>query len=81
MVTNCTVENNKYSMSSLTLRYSEPPTRNRILQDAKNLAKCAMVQPDFKNKNFEILVTTENEQTKVQFHPSVKKTIKVEHLK
>lgn len=81
MIVSCTVESNKYSMSSLTLRYSNPPTRNQIISDAKKLAKCTNIQPNFKDKNFEIHITTDGELSKVQFYPSVYKSIKVEHLK
>ena len=75
------VENNKYHIKSLTLKFLGAPTVKQAIHVAKVLSLASGFKPDFDSPLFEVHMVPEDGLTKVQFHPNVKKTIKTTSLK
>jgi len=75
------VENNRYHLGSLTLRFHGAPTVRQAIYAAKMLSLGCGLKPDFDNPVFEVHMIPENGLTKVQFYPNVSNKIKVTSLK
>lgn len=75
------VENNKYHLESLTVKFCGAPTVKQAIHAAKMLSSGCSVKPDFDNQDLEVHMVPENGLTKVQFYPNVKNTVKTTSLK
>jgi hypothetical protein len=81
LVVSNTVENSKYHLESMTLRFQGAPTVRQAVWAAKSLSLGCSVKPDFDNPNLEVHMTPEGGLTKVQFYPNVKNTIRTTNLR
>lgn len=76
-----TVENNKYYLDSLTLRFNGVPTVKQAIYAAKAFVFGCSVKPDFDHPLFEVHMVPDNGFTKVQFYPNVRNTVGPTSLK
>jgi len=75
-IVSSTIEDNKYYIQSITLRFIGAPTVKQVLATAKHYSMGGGLKPDFDNPNFEIHMTPDGEYTKVQFYPCISTNIK-----
>lgn len=76
IVTGLSVENNKYHLESMTLRFAGAPTVKQAVAVAKHYSKGVSIKPDFANPNFEVHMAPDGDNVKVQFFPCVKNLVK-----
>lgn len=76
IIVGVTVENNKYQMESMTLRFAGHPTVRQAVATAKQYQLGCSFKPDYDHPNFEVHMRADGENTLVQFYPNVRAGVK-----